>query len=179
MQQKQEYYKKNREKIRERAKQRYSDKTKLDPLFIDRRKKYYKKNKSKIDLKNKEWYENNRDKKIAYEVEHKRKRRQTDPYFRLKGNLCKRLSKALKSRQKSGMAINDLGCSIEEFKLYLTNKFQPGMTWDNYGKWHIDHIRPLSSFDLSDISNIREACHYTNLQPLWAIDNIKKGGFKK
>ncbi len=49
------------------------------------------------------------------------------------------------------------------------------MSWDNYGEWHIDHIVPLSSFDLTDKSQVNKVCHYTNLQPLWAIDNLRKG----
>ncbi len=67
-----------------------------------------------------------------------------------------------------------IGCSWIDFKIYLESKFTEGMSWDNYGKWHIDHIVPLSSFDLSDPVQLEKACHYTNLQPLWAKDNLKK-----
>jgi len=77
---------------------------------------------------------------------------------------------------KSGSGVKDLGCSIKDLKIYLEGKFKQGMSWNNWGTkgWHIDHIRPLSSFKLSERSNLLEACHYTNLQPLWAEDNILK-----
>lgn len=71
--------------------------------------------------------------------------------------------------------MRDLGCSIEQLRKYLAARFQPGMTWNNYGKWHIDHIVPLSSVDLRDREQLLKACHYSNLQPLWAGDNSRKG----
>jgi hypothetical protein len=69
-----------------------------------------------------------------------------------------------------------IGLPWQELKQYLESKFQPGMSWDNYGSkgWHIDHIRPLSSFNLLDPEQFRQACHYTNLQPLWWFDNLSK-----
>lgn len=76
---------------------------------------------------------------------------------------------------RNGSAVRDLGCSIPEFKTYIENKFVDGMSWDNHGEWHLDHIKPLASFDLTDRSQLLIACHYTNYQPLWAIDNLKKG----
>jgi hypothetical protein len=75
---------------------------------------------------------------------------------------------------KKSKAFDILGCSAEEFKIYMESKFQPGMSWKNntrYG-WHIDHIIPISS-----AQNEEQAIklnHYSNLQPLWAIDNLKK-----
>ena len=77
----------------------------------------------------------------------------------------------------AGSAVRDLGCTIEELKLYLAAKFQPGMSWENwsFAGWHIDHIRPLASFDLTDSAQFKLAVHYTNLQPLWAKDNFSKG----
>jgi hypothetical protein len=97
--------------------------------------------------------------------------------FKLSRNLRTRLKDAIKNNQKSGSAVRDLGCTIPELKLYLESKFQSGMSWDNWSKtgWHIDHIRPLSSFNLTNRKEFLQACHYTNLQPLWAEENIRKG----
>lgn len=68
-----------------------------------------------------------------------------------------------------------LGCSIPEFKRYLGRKFRPGMSWENHGKWHIDHVRPCASFDLTDPEQQRRCFHFSNLQPLWAFENHVKG----
>lgn len=112
----------------------------------------------------------------------KRQRYHSDINFRLTNNLRTRLKMALKNNQKVGSAITDLGCSIAKFKIYLQLKFHRDsrgkheyMSWDNYGEWHIDHIKPLIKFNLKDPEQLKEACHYTNLQPLWAKDNLKKG----
>ena len=67
------------------------------------------------------------------------------------------------------------GCTLEELKEHLASKFTEGMTFENYGKWHIDHILPCASFDLLLPEEQPKCFHYTNLQPLWAIDNMKKG----
>lgn len=101
---------------------------------------------------------------------------------RLSGNLRARLRMALKSGQKVGSAVRDLGCSVEELKkrfesmFYQNPKTGEMMTWENYGKfgWNIDHIKPLASFDLTDRKQLLEACHYTNLQPMWWRENMKK-----
>ncbi len=78
---------------------------------------------------------------------------------------------------RPGSAVRDLGCSILEFRAYIEALFQPGMEWKNWGRkgWHLDHIRPLASFDLTDREQFLVACHYTNYQPLWWRDNILKG----
>lgn len=98
-----------------------------------------------------------------------------DTKYKLKFYLRCRLNSALRNKQKQGSPIELLGCSVEFLKSYLEVLFQPGMSWDNHGEWHIDHIKPLASFKLEDPDQLREACHYTNLQPLWAKDNLKKG----
>jgi hypothetical protein len=104
-------------------------------------------------------------------------RKKTDINFRLACNLRSRLGQALKNNSKKGSAVKDLGCSISDLKLYLESKFQPGMDWSNWNKtgWHIDHIKPLVSFNLEDPIEFQQAVHYTNLQPLWAKDNLIKG----
>lgn len=158
------YRAKNRELInfRERTSARAKAYDKLrsirDRLKIkDRMHKYYQKNKKLINKK----------------VTEKRKK---DPIFKLKGNLRTRLRSAILKEQKTGSAVRDLGCSIEFFKNYLESKFIGTMNWENYGRggWHIDHIIPLSAFDLSIREEFLKACHYTNLQPLWEFDNISK-----
>ncbi len=92
--------------------------------------------------------------------------------------LTRKIAHALRTRirraVKTGSAIKNLGCDISELLAHLESKFTNGMNWDNYGKWHIDHIKPLSSFDLTNQEELIEACHYSNLQPLWGADNIRK-----
>lgn len=87
-----------------------------------------------------------------------------------------RLSNALNGQFKSGSSIDDLGCTVDEFIIYIESKFLAGMNWDNHGRrgWHLDHIIPISSFDLSNREEFLKAVHYTNIQPLWAIDNLRK-----
>jgi len=67
-----------------------------------------------------------------------------------------------------------LGCSASELEEYLTNKFTDGMTMENFGKWEVDHIKPVSKFNLNDDKEVRVCFHYTNLQPLWMTDNRSK-----
>jgi hypothetical protein len=85
------------------------------------------------------------------------------------------MTKAIRRGWKAGSAVRDLGCTIPEFMNYIGLKFKPGMSWDNHGKWHLDHIRPLSSFDLTNREQFLRAAHYTNYQPLWARENMAKG----
>lgn len=101
-------------------------------------------------------------------------RRKIDLHFKIKCLLRVRLNTALGRRQKNGSAASDLGCSIEFFKDYIALKFTDGMTWENHGLWHLDHIRPLSKFDLTNRTEFLTAAHYTNYQPLWAVNNILK-----
>jgi hypothetical protein len=101
------------------------------------------------------------------------------PTKHIAANLRSRLSKALSRKQKTVSMSEYLGCSLDELRVYIESKFEPGMTWDNYSVngWHIDHIKPQNLFDLSNPEQLKKACHFTNLQPMWAKDNRSKGDF--
>jgi hypothetical protein len=105
------------------------------------------------------------------------KRDMSNIQFVLGKNLRSRINTCLKNRSTRLSLIDLIGISLEELIVYLESKFLPGMSWDNYGNkgWHIDHIRPMSSFDLTNLEQQKCAMHYTNLQPLWAKDNLSKG----
>ena len=101
-------------------------------------------------------------------------------FRRFADNQRKRLNAVVKNAvaKRYVSAVKDLGCTVEYFvETYIPSLFQPGMNWENYGKygWHLDHIKPLVSFDWTNIEEQRKAVHYTNLQPLWARDNLVKG----
>lgn len=132
-------------------------------------------NREKYRLKQQLWTINNPEQHHRNQYEYKKNQLKTDPLAKLRKTLRVRLYSALTKNQKAGSAVRDLGCTIEELKNYLEGKFKEGMNWDNHGEWHIDHIKPLSKFDLSIPEQFKEACHYTNLQPLWAKDNLSKG----
>jgi|ERR1035437_386144 hypothetical protein len=146
----------------------YSDAHKTEKREYD--KKYRENNKLGIKNKRRETYQLN--KKI---INHKYYIRwTTNIQIKLAKNLRARLNVALKSNYKVGSAVRDLGCSIQHLKLHLELFCDEGMTWENYGEWHIDHIKPLCTFDLTDRVQFLKANNYTNLQPLWAIDNFTK-----
>ena len=135
-------------------------------------KEYYINNKEYINKRNKRWADSHRNEHRLYMAE----RINSDIGFRLAKNLRTRLYLAIKNNWKTGSAVSDLGCSIDELKVYLQNRFKEGMSWENYGKygWHIDHIIPLTKFNLEDREDLLKACHYTNLQPMWMEENISK-----
>lgn len=153
---------KNPERCREAVKKyRSSEKGKnqLKRYFQERKKK--KKSQEEKDIRN------------AYLL----KRYHSDPEYRLIVNYRTRLNNALKHNWKSGNTITLLGCSVTELRAHLEKQFQPGMTWENYGcGWHVDHIRPCANFEnLADPDQQRKCFHFSNLQPLWALENLKKG----
>ena len=167
------YYKINKDEIKTRQKTWYEGNK---DVVKNKQKNYLLLNKDKIKVKKKAYHQDNKDKlKIAKKNYHNN-RLKTDIQYKLSCNLRIRLHHAINRNQKIGSAIKDLGCTIEQLKQYLESKFQAGMTWDNWtlDGWHIDHIKPLASFDLTDRKQLLEACHYTNLQPLWAKDNLTK-----
>lgn len=93
---------------------------------------------------------------------------------KLRARISTIIRQKMQGKRKAGSAVKDLGCTLMELMDHLESKFQDGMNWENYGEWHIDHIKPLSIFDLINEEDFKIAVHYKNLQPLWAIDNLKK-----
>lgn len=137
--------------------------------------KWKNENKEKNAEYNKNYAIKNKEILKAKRNEHLKKRRKTDPIFVLIRRERVRAYDALKGIRKVAKTQTLLGCSYQEFRLYIESLFLNGMGWHNTGEWHIDHIRPLSSFDLSDENQQKQAFHYSNQQPLWAKENMKKG----
>ena len=108
--------------------------------------------------------------------EYLRNRRKTDICYKLACNLRNSGYDAIKNNIKAGSFVRDLGCSLDEFKAYIASQFLPGMTWENWGHdtWHIDHIIPLNTFDLSDREQFLKAAHWSNQRPLWAEENLSR-----
>ncbi len=134
---------------------------------------YYLKNREKIRLRHKDY--NTRLKVKNRNKERKRNRSKIDLNFRLTNNLRNRIRRALIGYSKSLSTMFLIGCDIDYLMYHLQEQFTKGMSWDNYGDWHIDHIKSCAKFDLSKPEEQRKCFNYTNLQPLWAIDNWKKG----
>ena len=124
------------------------------------------------------YYKQNRDVIIEKKVEYNKtyvKERRKNPFIRLRHNLRSRTSLAFKHMgfTKNSKTSEMLGSEWLSVRINIENKFTKGMNWDNYGEWHVDHIMPLAS--AKNEQELMKLCHYTNLQPLWAVDNIKKG----
>lgn len=159
----------NKERINKKSKEYYEQNKEKANLYG----KKYRKEKSKEISEQKKGYRLNNLEKINKAA---KKLYEDNINFKIATNLRNRTRQAIKGNYKGGSAVKDLGCSIDFFKTYLESKFKPGMSWKNHGEWHMDHIIPLCSFDLTNREQFLKACHYTNIQPLWKEQNLKKSG---
>jgi hypothetical protein len=130
--------------------------------------------KKRIAAYQKEWNIKNRE----LLNEKNRNKRRNDPSFRIRCNMRKRLSFLLRQSiaEKKVKTMSALGCSMDDFMVHLEKSFYGGMSFENYGEWHIDHITPCKQFDFTDPDQVKICFHYSNLQPLWGIDNRRKSG---
>jgi len=163
---KQQFYISNKNNILQQKKQYYSNNPVLKKNY---EKRYYQCNKEYRRQYLNKWH------KLNPNYHKKTIQRQ------LAANLRSRIYNALHKQHKHGSVIDNLGCTINSFKIYLQLKFYRRfknndiMSWNNYGsEWHIDHIKPLSAFDLTNPDKFKKACHYSNLQPLWKEENLRK-----
>lgn len=196
-------YRKDNEKKVKNTKKLYYENNK--EFLIEKSKKYRENNyeivKEKDKLRSKLRYENRKEEKKLYDKknaerirEHKRKyeeknkeflkekkriviseRIKKDPVFHIKQLMRKRLYDFITRNNivKKNRTFDIIGCTPEFLKEYLEKQFRDGMNWENRGEWHIDHIIPLSSATSEE--ELYKLCHYTNLQPLWAEENLRKG----
>lgn len=156
----------------------------------ERRKEYYQENKERIKQISKEYYHANWEKQRAWEKEYRqenkeklnayannyiKERYKNDPNFKIKTTCRIRISQTIKNGYRSASTAELIGCSIEDLMKHLESQFVEDMNWGNYGEWHVDHIIPCDSFDLTQEKQQFECFNFKNLQPLWATDNIKKG----
>lgn len=174
----QEYYLKNKEKLDADNRRRY-EKSDKHQIYLDNKERVCEWDRKNRDKRAGYWqnhYKENKDQLILQNRENCKQRMKSDPGFRALNSIRKRLRRALKGERKMYSFMDSVGCSVNELKEYLESKFIPGMTWENYGYrgWHIDHIHPLSKFDLTRQDQFIKAVHYTNLQPLWWKENLEK-----
>jgi hypothetical protein len=147
-----------------------------NPKFVEKEKErgrlYYQNNIEKEREKRKQYYHKNKETERKKNNEWKKNKLKTDSLERMKKNIRDRIRKYLTGENKSKRTFDIIGLDKEKFKSYIENKFTEGMTWENYGQWHLDHIKPLYlSENEEDLIKLN---HYTNLQPLWSEDNLKK-----
>tara|TARA_R110000868_G_scaffold4895_11_gene30503 strand:+ start:2001 stop:2798 length:798 start_codon:yes stop_codon:yes gene_type:complete len=164
-----EYYNNNTEKIKEKRKEYYNNNTEK---IKEKRKEYYNNNTEKIKEKRKEYCENN----VEGIRNYYNKRRNNDVLFKLSSNIRSRIRVYLKSKniKKNNKTFDIVGCTPDFLKEHLEKQFTEKMSWELIGKHiHIDHIIPLSSAKTEE--EVYKLCHYTNLQPLWAKENLSKG----
>ena len=135
---------------------------------------YREANKEKIKANQQAYYEANKEKIKAYATKYKKERMQTDNLFRLKCRLRMRTNAAFKAQgySKNTKTQQMLGVEWEVVKAHIERQFKKGMSWSNHGEWHIDHIIPLASAKTE--AELIKLCHYRNLQPLWAEENLSK-----
>lgn len=169
------YYEKNKDKVKKYFKEYYKKNKKK---LLDYQREYSQKNRAKRSSQ----VRNSRLKKIEeyrkYTREYESRRKKEDVNYRLRRALRNNIKSAIRYRTgiKKDELLNLIGCSIHELKIHLEKKFKPGMSWNNYGQfgWHIDHIKPCAFFDLTDPEQQKKCFHYTNLQPLWWMENLSK-----
>lgn len=152
---------------------------------------WQKNNPEKVRIRNKKWrvqnpeksrqstrnYRLRNPKKVQQSISAWKKRQyREDLEYRLSSLLRVRVWKALNGIVKSARTLELLGCTLPELRAHLEKQFRPGMTWENYGPvWHVDHTKPCAKFDLSDSNQQRACFHFSNLQPLFAKENLRKG----
>ena len=164
---------------------------------------YREKNREILRIKNREWYsknskkgieassrwsKNNPDKRVIYRKNsretsrlYENKKYKEDINYKLscilRSRLNEKLSKHINNYNTRISSTKYLGCSVEELKIHIEKSFEEGMTWDNwsFSGWHIDHIMPFGAFDLTNEENIKKICHYSNLRPMWGVENMSKG----
>lgn len=178
------YAKENRDRVLEKQRRHRAENSEEIRSY---HKEWSNKNKDKIRSYYKKYYSENREKILAshkrhrqenpgLHCEYKKRRCMTDPSFKMIERLRTRVLQAIKMQygDKAKSTTELLGCSVDDARAHLEARFKDGMSWGNHGDWHIDHIRPCASFDLTDPEQQKECFHYTNLQPLWAKENMKK-----
>ena len=162
-----------------------------NPDKVKNSKKKYKskpENKNKIKEYNKEYKSRKNVKKRRLVI--LKKRLVSDPYFKLQYTLRKYIADGLRNYLNLGIKISKkeksnqlLGCSIKYYKNYIENQFKEGMNWNNWGrgdgKWNIDHIKPIASFNLNITKERTKAFNYKNTKPMWSHENVKKSSFWK
>jgi hypothetical protein len=152
----------NLDYIREKRENTRRERYRNDPVF-----------RAQENERGRRHYANSKTGKIKRNLQ--RKKWAAIPKNRIAITLRKRIYAALNGIAATESTETLLGCSFESARLYIESLFQPGMSWENYGDWHIDHIIPLSNFDLMDINQAKIACNHLNLRPLWKLDNFVKG----
>ena len=134
--------------------------------------------------KRRAYYAANRQARNKWHYEYQRAKAAANPQFAMYRKLVVLMGRAMAKHRrgrnvtKASRIVQLLGCEWLEFIAHIESQFQPGMTWENHGLrgWHFDHIKPLSSFDLTNDDELRKGCHYTNVQPRWAAGNVRKAG---
>ena len=172
---KKKHYIENSEHLIIKAKNYYAKNT---DIINTKHKEYVAKNSETIKNYQKDYKDKNSETIKNYQKDYKRNRRNTDPIFKMVCNLRSRIQIALKSQGATkDISSKELFGADQEFVWkHLESQFKEGMTRENNNRkgWHIDHIKPMNSFDLNDPEQLKECCHYSNLQPLWWIENLQK-----
>jgi hypothetical protein len=170
------YYQENKEKSHHRVKKwRQQNGERYKEYNREYAKKWKEQNSQRSRELAKDWYQQNKKKVNERNYQAQKKRRGSDPLFKLRCNLGNRTYKAFRNKKwnKNTKTQEMLGVDYQTAFKHIESRFKKGMSWYNFGEWHIDHIIPLASAKTE--KELIELCHYTNLQPLWAEENIKKG----